>query len=49
MLITHQKVIWLDAKQFTEISKGKRCIRLEEEVTIMMSGSQVAALSAKKK
>ena len=42
---TYQEVVWLDAKQFTEVSKRDRCIRLEAEVTVMMRRRQSASFA----
>jgi len=42
---TYQEVIWLDAKQFTEVSKCDRCVRLEAEITVMMCWRQSASFT----
>lgn len=44
-LSTDQVVIWPNAKQFSEVTKGNRSIGLEAKVTVVMSRSQITAFT----
>lgn len=42
---TDHVVIWPDAKEFPEVSKGNRSVGLKAKVTVVMSRSQVTAFT----
>lgn len=42
---TNQVVIWPNAKQFPEVTKGNRSVGLKAKVTVVMSRSQVTAFT----
>lgn len=47
MKLSYQVVIWLDAKQISEVAKSQGGVRLEAEVWVMVGWGQVASFAAK--
>jgi len=45
---SYQVIIRLDTKKLSEISEGKRCIRLKSEVRVMMSRGEIAPFTVNK-
>lgn len=45
VLLTDQVVIWPNAKQFSEVTKGNRSVGLKAKVTVVMSRCQVTAFT----
>lgn len=45
LCLTNQIVIWLDAKQLSEVAKGQRSVCFQTEIWEVVCGSKVATLT----